>query len=1073
VEFGLLGPLVVRAAGSLVPVTAGKQRVLLAALLVRPNQVVATEELAEAVWGDRPPGTARVTLQNYVKRLRHALGPEGYERIVTRPAGYLASAGAAELDVTRFAELAGQGQTAARAGAWEQASAQLSAALSLWRGAPLADVPSPRLAAAEVPRLAEMRLTAAEARIDADLHLGRHQEVIAELASLAASEPLRERLHELLMLALYRSGQQAAALAAYRNARRQLIDLVGIEPGPALRELNQQILHADPALRLPAADATIANPGQPAPSQPAVGQPAAGQPAPSQPAVGQPAAGQPAPSQPAVGQPEAVRPESGPAGTVADTVVAGTVVAGTVVPGTVVAGTVVADTVAEPRPAPAQNATAQNATGQRATGQAVPGQPNGQHVFAAAGEEDHPRPAMLPSAAPGFVGRQAELTALTRLAATRSRSRHPGDPVTIIAISGTAGVGKTALAVHWARQHAADFPDGQLYVNLRGFGPTADPLSPADALHALLDALGTPANRIPATLEGRQALYRTLLAGQQVLILLDNARDPAHARPLLPGSPGAVTVITSRNDLTGLIAADGARPLALDVLAPGEARDVLTCRLGPDRIAAEPDAATELTRLCACLPLALVIIAARAAASPGFPLSGLAAELRDTRHRLDALRTGEDATDTRAVFSCSYHSLDPAVARMFRLLGISPGPDITAAAAASLAGCDVAHARRLLRDLTREHLLTEHTPGRFVLHDLLRAYAAERATADDSAGDLRAATRRILDHYLHTAHAAALMLSTVREHVILGRHDTGVTPEHIADYRQALAWFDAEYQVLAAALALAADNGFDACAWQLQWAMTGFVDQRGHWDASLQRAALAAATRQGDIMGRAVTLRLLARTCTRLGDFDDARVHLTESIALYRQLGDGPGEGRAHQNACVVSERQGRYADALGHAERALSLYSSAGDLSGRAAGLNDVGWYHALLGDHQPARAFCEESLILFRELGDRYGQARTLDSLGFIEHQLGNSAIAANLYSEALGMLREVGSRFYEAEVLTHLGDAREAMGEPRQAGDAWRQALGILDDLGHSDAEQVRDRLWRVGMARGAELAQLRGN
>lgn len=1018
-EFGLLGPLAVRAGGMLVPVTAGKQRVLLAALLVRANQVVATEELAEAIWGDRPPGTARVTLQNYVKRLRHALGPEGYERIVTRPAGYLAAAAATELDVTRFADLAGQGQAAARAGAWDHASAQLSAALSLWRGPPLADVPSPRLAAAEVPRLVEMRLTAVEARIDADLHLGRHQEVIAELAALAKSEPLRERLHELLMLALYRSGQQAAALAAYRNARRQLIDQVGIEPGPALRELNQQILQSDPGLRLPPAGATIASPGQAAPAR--------------------------ADS----AQPEPAQAESAQAGN-----------------------------LAEPRPAAAPGTPAASAPGYPPAPRhpvhnpPVPGQTS-QHVSAPAGEQGRPRPAMLPSAVPGFAGRQAELTELTRLAASRSPGGHPGDPVTIIAISGTAGVGKTALAVHWARQHAADFPDGQLYVNLRGFGPSADRVSPADALHALLDALGTPANRIPATLEGRQALYRALLAGQQVLILLDNARDPAHARPILPCSPGAVTVVTSRNDLSGLIAADGARPLALDVLDPGEARDILTRRLGLGRVAAEPSAVAELTRLCACLPLALVITAARAATSPGFPLSGLAAELRDTRHRLDVLTTGEDATDTRAVFACSYHSLETADASMFRLLGINPGPDITAPAAASLAGCDVAQARRLLRDLTREHLLTEHAPGRFVLHDLLRAYAAERAAADDSADDLRAATRRILDHYLHTAHAAALMLSTVREHVILAPHDPGVTPERIADYSQALAWFDAEYQVLTAALTLAADSGFDACAWQLQWAMTGFVDQRGHWDASLQRTALTAATRQGDTRGRAVTLRLLARTYTRLGDYDEARVHLNESITLYQQLGDGPGEGRAHQNACVVSERQGRYADALGHAERALSLYSTAGDLSGRAAGLNDVGWYHALLGDHKTARAYCEQSLTVFQELGDRYGEARTLDSLGFIQHQLGNSGIAAKYYSEALEILREVGSRFYEAEVLTHLGDAREAVGDAPAAEDAWRQALGILDDLGHSDAEQVRDRLWRLGLPRGAELPQLQGN
>jgi tetratricopeptide (TPR) repeat protein len=679
---------------------------------------------------------------------------------------------------------------------------------------------------------------------------------------------------------------------------------------------------------------------------------------------------------------------------------------------------------------------------------------------------------MLPSAVPGFVGREAELNALTELATAAGPASQPGDPATIIAISGTAGVGKTALAVHWARQHAAEFPDGQLYVNLRGFGPAPDPLSAADALRALLDAFGVPDARIPATLEGRQALYRTILAGQRILILLDNVRDPAHTRLLLPGAPGPVTIITSRNDLAGLIAADGARCLALDVLPPDEARDVLALRLGPARVAAEPAAAAELTRLCARLPLALAITAARAAASPWFPLSGLAAELRDTRHRLDALSTGEDATDTRAVFSYSYHSLESAVARMFRLLGIHPGPDITAPAAASLAGCEVAQARRLLRDLTREHLVTEHAPGRFVLHDLLRAYAAERARADESAGDRRAATGRLLDHYLHTARAAAFHLTKVRQQITLPPRDPAATPEQIADIQQALAWFDAEHQVLAAAIALAAESGFEAHSWQLLWAMSNFFDHRGHWDTTLQRTALAAATRRGDVAGQAVTLRLLARAFTRLGEYDQAVAHLTEAIGRFRQLGDGPGEARAHQNACVVSERQGRYTDALGHADRAFALCGAAGDLPGQASALADRGWYHALLGRHDQARAICEQALIKFRELGESYGQARSLDSLGFIEHRLGNFAAAADCYSQAIGLLHELGSRFYEAEAITHLGDTCEAAGDQQQAETAWRQALDILDELGHSDAEQVRDRLWRLGTAREAELAQLQG-
>ena len=540
-EFGLLGPLVVRAGGSPVVVSAGKQRVLLAALLLRANQVVPAAELAGFVWEGSPPGTARVTLQNYVKRLRQALGPAGYERIVTRPAGYLIQVGPGELDVTRFTRLAGAGRAAGRAGSWKRAAALLGEALGLWRGEPLADVPSAALRRAEVPRLAELRL-------------GRHAELAGELQGLVAAEPLRERLAELLMLALYRSGQQAAALAVYRAARRALVEQVGIEPGPGLREMNQKILLSDPALEL---------------------------------------------------LPAATRGHG----------------------------------------RAAASAAGGNA---RAAANAV-------------------RPSLLPSAVPDFTGRAAELAALSAVPG------QPGRPVVITAIGGTAGVGKTALAVHWARQAASRFPDGQLYVNLRGFGP-AEPLHPAQALGAFLDALGVPPAQIPASLDGRHALYRSLLRSKKILILLDNARDPAQVRPLLPGTADGQVLITSRNELASLAVTDGAAQINLDVLTEGEARQMLAARLGPGRIADEPQAADELIGLCARLPLALAITAARAAAHPGFTLAALAAELADAHGRLDALSTGEDATDVRAVFSWSCQHLPAPAARMFGLLGLHPGP---------------------------------------------------------------------------------------------------------------------------------------------------------------------------------------------------------------------------------------------------------------------------------------------------------------------------------------------------------------------------------------------------------------
>jgi DNA-binding SARP family transcriptional activator len=961
VEFGLLGPLVVRAGGVPVVVSASKQRVLLAALLLRANQVVGAGELAEAVWEGSPPETARVTLQNYVKRLRQVLGPAGYERIVTRPAGYVIEVGPGELDVARFAELRAAGLAAARAGAWENAVTQLGGALGLWRGQPLADVPSQVLAVAEVPRLAGMRLETAEARIEAELHLGRHREVIAELQALTAAEPLRERLHELLMLALYRCGQQADALAAYRQARRQLTDHLGIEPGPGLRELNQKILRSDRAL-LPA----------------------------------------PPPA-----------------------------------------------TTGQRRQPPPRPATTGSGSKSRAGGAA---------------------PAMLPAAVAGFAGRSAELAALSAIPG------RGGTPVLITAIGGTAGVGKTALAVHWARQHTARFPDGQLYANLRGFGP-ADPLPPAEALRAFLDAVGVPATQIPASLDGRRALYRSRLAGKKILILLDNARDPAQVRPLLPASPTATVVITSRNDLASLIVADGAHPITLDVLTDAEAHQMLTHRLGPQRITAEPAAAADLINLCARLPLALAITTARAAAHPSLPLAALATELRDTTTRLDALATkdttrapGDDATDARAVLSWSYQQLAPATARMFRLLALHPGPDITAPAAASLTATDPPQATRLLRELTRGCLLTEHTPGRYTLHDLLRTYATEQTHTTDNHQTRHQATNRILDHYLHTAHTAALLMQPHRGLPALDPIRPGVTPEHLTDHQQALAWFEAEHRVLLSAVSLAAETGFDTCAWQLPWAMTSFLDWRGHWHewAAIERTALAAAIRLGDKTAEAMARRGTAAVCARIGDHDQARVHLAECLDLYRQLGDRAGEARVHQDLSGEAEQQGRYADALGHAEHALVLFRATADRAGEANALNSIGWCHAQLGNPRQARPFCQQALSLYRELGNRYCEAHIWDSLGYAEHQLGRLAEAADCYQHALGLFREVGDRFGEAEILAHLGDTRQAADDQPAAQEAWRQALAILDDLHHPDAGQVRARITSAGGRPGPEPA-----
>jgi hypothetical protein len=461
-------------------------------------------------------------------------------------------------------------------------------------------------------------------------------------------------------------------------------------------------------------------------------------------------------------------------------------------------------------------------------------------------------PRQLPAAVPHFTGRAGELAALSRLLEPPAgASEASGGAVVISAIGGTAGIGKTALAVHWAHRVARRFPDGQLHVNLRGFDPSGSPVEPGEAVRGFLDALGIAAERIPATPEAQAALLRSLLTDRQMLIVLDNARDAQQVRPLLPGSPGCLVLVTSRNQLTGLAVAEGARLLMLDVLPDTEARELLARRLGARRASAEPGAVAELAGLCARLPLALSVVAARAGARPGFSLAALAAELRDARGRLDVLDTGEAATSVRAVFSWSYASLSARAARMFRLLGLHPGPDLTVPAAASLAGVPVQQARDTLAELTGAHLLAEHLPGRLACHDLLRVYAAERAHADESEAERHSAVGRMLDHYLYTAYAASIALYPARDPIALCARQPAAEPEHIDGNDDALAWLVAEHRVLVMVIAQAARDGFDAYAQALPETLATFLDRHGHWHDCItsQRIALAAAERMGTSPG--------------------------------------------------------------------------------------------------------------------------------------------------------------------------------------------------------------------------------
>jgi DNA-binding SARP family transcriptional activator/tetratricopeptide (TPR) repeat protein len=654
-------------------------------------------------------------------------------------------------------------------------------------------------------------------------------------------------------------------------------------------------------------------------------------------------------------------------------------------------------------------------------------------------------PRQLPADVDGFAGQEAELRTLDDLMMSDSGDR-AARSVVIAAITGTAGVGKTTLAVHWGHQVAHRFPDGQLYVNLRGYHPSGA-MEPAVAIRGFLDSLGVVAQRVPSDVDGQVALYRSMTAQRRMLILLDNARDADQVRPLLPGSPGAFVLVTSRSQLTSLVAAEAAHPVALDLLTGDEARQLLDRRLGGGRVATEADATDEIVACCVGLPLALAIAAARAVTRPHLPLRHVAAELRYARSGLDMFTAGDLTTDVRSVFSWSYRTLSPAAARLFRLFGRYPGPDSSRSAAASLLGVPAAQILRPLAELCDAHLLAEHGPDRYTGHDLLRGYAAELADAHESVQEQRTALHRVLDHLLHTAHAAALQISPRRDAIELTPPRPGVTVTTMPDHATALVWFTVEHETLLAAVGRAVEAGFDSHAWQISWTLDSYMERRGHWRewSRIKRTALEAARRQGDRTGQALTHRATAGAHTRLGEWNDARAHLRAALELYEQLGDLAGQASTHTNLSQVYGREGRHHEALRHSEQALDLCRAAGYVVGQARALNAVGWDHAHLGNYEQALSHCQQALDLHRGLGSRSGEAATWDSLGYVHHHLGDYPGAVRCYEEALNLFRELGSRHMRVETLLHLADTHLAAGDPTAAEIARQRASAIQKELG----------------------------
>jgi DNA-binding SARP family transcriptional activator/tetratricopeptide (TPR) repeat protein len=999
---GVLGPVLAWEGDEELAVGQPRQQAVLGILAMRANRVISRRELVDAVWGHDAPPSAEGGIYTYIAGLRRIIEPgrsaRGQGRIlVSTGAGYVLHLVPGQPDAVAFEQHLGRARQLRKGGDLAGAVSSLDAALGLWRGGAFAGVPGP-FAETERARLAELRSAAAEERADSLLALGRHEEVVPDLTAMVADQPLRERMRGLLMIALYRSGRQAESLRVFQDGKRVLAEELGIDPGADLTRIHRQILGTDPALSL----ATI--PG-------AAGGDLAG------------SSGAPG------GQDGSDHPD------------------GTGGPG----GLVLApESGAVPAP---RNGGAGVPDGQAAQGSAS----GSSQPASRPGEQGVPVPAQLPLDAQGFAGRQDELKVLQAMLPPARRPR-AGDSVPIVVISGTAGVGKTALAIRFGREVAKRFPDGQLYVNLRGLDPGWPPMEAGVALWYLLAGLGIPPHRFSSSTEERAAMYRSLVDGKRILVVLDNATSAAQVRPLLPGSPGCLVVVTSRNELAGLVAAEGAALITLDVLSHAEARDMLARRLGRDRVAAEPEAADEIIEECARLPLALSIAVGRAAGRARHPLADLAAELRDAKGRLDALEAGDAATDMRAVLSWSYDQLSEPAARMFRLLGLHPGPDISSSAAASLAGLPRAEAVAALRELSGTHMVAEHLPGRFTFHNLLRAYAADLAERSDSEQDRHEAAHRMLDHYLHTALAASQQFSPGRSALRVAAPAPGVLPGDMANKEQAMAWFDAEHPVLLVLIRYAEENGFDPHAWQIPWSLGLFFNRRGWWRSyvTTQETALRAAQRLGDPLAQAHSHYLLGHAQASMDDYEAADPNVRRALDLFRELGDRANEAWVLNGLSNMLEHQGRYPEALAVALDALRMLKAAGLWWTQATLENMVGWLYAHLGQYDQALAHCQRALGLHRESGHRGGAADTMDSLGFIHRHLGDLAQARAFYRQAIDGYREIGARFGEGNSLNGFGDVLAAEGDLDGAREAYRAAAAILDTLPHPLADEVRTKL-----------------
>ncbi len=942
VRIGVLGPLA--AWRDDVPVVLGSpmQRAVLGLLALDQGTGLSRSAIIDGLWGDDPPITAVSMLQSYISRLRRVLGPGAPIRAGGN--GYRLEP-ASELDLRAFDALVRRAREAQAVGELTTACQAYADALALWRGDPLADCDVLRGHPAVV-RLSQQKADAVTAYAEAAIAARCPFRILSQLRELTDREPLNERAHALLMIALAGSGQQAAALGIFDQMRRRLDTELGLRPGEELAAAQAQVLNQ----QIPVSPVSV-------------------------------------------------------------------------------------------RPGPTATGTARS-------------QP-----------ADREAPGQLPGAVAHFVGRSAELAALHA-----ALTQPSGQAIVISAIAGTAGVGKTALAIHWAHQVAGRFPDGQLYVNLRGHD-TSQPMRPADALARFLRALGVPGWDIPPDEDERAARFRSLLSGKRMLVVLDNAGSADQVRPLLPATPACTAVVTSRDALAGLVARDGATRLDLDLLPLEDAVGLLRVLIGA-RVDAEPDGAAELAGQCCRLPLALRVAAELAASKRGVPLAELTSELADLSKRLDLLAAGGDrSTAVRAVFSWSYQHLDADAARAFRLLGSHPGPDFDPYAAAALTGETAEQACQIIDALASAHLIHITSGGRYGLHDLLRAYARELSAACDDTERLQGLTR-LFDYYLYTAAAAMDTLYPAERHRRPRIPPPASPCPAFTGVAAARNWLDTERATLTAVAASTATCGWPGHTTRLAETLFRYLEAGGHYPEiiAIHDHARRAACDIGDRTAEAEALRGLIVTDLRQGRYVQAADRLDRALEVYRETGNQAGEARALGNLGIAGMLQGRYERAVSYLKRALAVHQQIGDQAGEARQLMNLGLVELRLGIYRQASEHLDRALAMSRENGHRAIEAYALSNLGVVSLRLGDHQQASGHLVQALTICREIGNRDCEAYALSNLGVAESRQGNNQQASERLDQALTICRENGDRSSEaEALNSMGEILLAAGAWRCQ----